>query len=298
MFAFSARKTLRYLIFKIFSAFAEFAERRRDHRAEDDDHPDQIQPDEHNRNNRQSAVNGCVNRVKRDNLRKNAAKEGKQNRGDQRAGQRVADFDFFVGNQDIKDNQRQNGEHARQDGREEEFGADKIVRHKFLERKDIAAHRKAGAQKQRPQRNDGPVEGNLGADAARFVDFEDKVQAVFDGGKQQNGGNDDADDADGGQLGGGVDKLVKVEDDFLLGVGNKVFEQHFLKLGADFRKNRKNRENGQSDGNQRHDCNQRSVAQRGGNAKDHVALGASGQEHGKVFEAESAGFEGFKQLME
>lgn len=54
-----------------------------------------------------------------------------------------------------------------------------------------------------------PVKGNFGCQAARARYFEDEVEAVFNGGEHQNGGNGNADDTDGGQLGGSVNEFGK-----------------------------------------------------------------------------------------
>ena len=114
------------------------------------------------------------------------------------------------------------------------------------------------------------------------MDFEDKVKTVFDSGKQQNGGYGQADDADGGQFGRGVDELVKITADFFSDGRDKVFQQNFLELFADVGKHRKRRKYGQGYCQKRHQGDQGRIAQGRRNAENCVIAGALGKKYQKI----------------
>ena len=167
------------------------------------------------------------------------------------------------------------------------MGVGQVFGHEFLQREQIAAERKSGAEEQGTEGNDRPVKGNFGCQAARARYFEDEVEAVFNGGEHQNGGNGNADDTDGGQLGGSVNEFGKILADFLFNGRNEVAEQKFLYLFFDTVENRKSRKNSQTDSEKRHDGNERSIAQRSGYPEDGVVLGAAAQKKQKF----AGGFE-------
>ena len=98
----------------------------------------------------------------------------------------------------------------------------------------------------------------------------------------QNGGNGNADDTDGGQLGGSVNEFGKILADFLFNGRNEVAEQKFLYLFFDTVENRKSRKNSQTDSEKRYDGNERSIAQRSGYPEDGVVFGRGGSEKTEI----------------
>lgn len=231
--------------------------------AEDDDGPGQIHPDQKDGERGQCAIDGLIGCALHDDEAESLAQKPKQNDGYDGADAGVGNFDLFVGDQHVNHNQGQHGYQARQHIAQKQRRGDDFLRHKTLQGKKVAAQGKGRAQKQRSQSNDGPVQGDFGFDVAGLVYFKYEVEAVFYGGEHQNGGNNQTDDADGGHLGGRIQKVHEIVADFLFDVGNKVFEDKVLKLLLDGRKTRKGRKNGQTYCKQRHNRNQRRVAQRG-----------------------------------
>ena len=241
-------------------AFAIFSDCGGDNGTEDDHRPGAINPNEQDRERRHGAVKGLVGGAGRNGQTEELAEQEKHHHGNHSADNRIGEAYFFVGHQNIEQNQRQGGEQAGNQRAEVKLGADDVFRHKFLQRIDVSAQRERGTEQQRPKGDYGPVEGDFSFDVAGFIYLKYEIEAVFNGGEHQNGGDGDADDTDGGQLSRCINKIGEILADFLFDVGNKVLQDNFLQLFFGPLKDGKSRENGQSDGKQGNNGNQRRIA--------------------------------------
>ena len=260
-----------------------------DNSSENDNDPGTVYPDQQNRYRGHSAVKCFVSGARRNGQPEEFAQGKKHNHRRDCADQGVGDFDFLIRDHHIKQDQRQNRKQTRNDSADKILRGDNVFRHIFPNSIKIAAQRQGGSEQQRPQSNDCPVKGDFGFNIAGFIDFENEVEAVFNGGQHEDSGDGDTDNAKGGQFGGGVNKVRKILADFLFDVGDKIAEDNLLKLFFGTFKNRKSRKNRQADGKKRNDGNQGGVTKRGGNPEDHVALNAAKQKNAKSAESSGPG---------
>lgn len=99
---------------------------------ENDHRPGQIHPDEKNGQSCEGAVEGFVGGCLDHKITESPTQDGEQDDGDKGADDGAADFDLFVGNQDVDKHQKKHRNQRGQEFAEQQLGVGQVFGHEFL----------------------------------------------------------------------------------------------------------------------------------------------------------------------
>ena len=149
--------------------------------AENDNGPGQVHPNQKDGQGGQGTVESFVSGGHGYGTGEAFTEQPEQNNCDQSTEKGVFDMNFFVGNQHINQKQQKKVDGGRQEIAEHNAFAGHVFRHHLLQGEQVAAEGKNGAEQQRTESDDSPVQCYFGGESPRTGDFENEVQAVFNG---------------------------------------------------------------------------------------------------------------------
>ena len=247
------------------------------HRAPGDVHPDQEQRDRRNR-----AVDGLEGRKIRHIEDEPQLQNLEQHRRRDAAGQGVAPAHLPVRHDDVEKGETERRKHEGQKAHQCAEGPfESLDLQDLRNREDIARKRQAAADQQGGQGQDGPVGHQADGQPARHALAPDDVETLLDGAEQHQRGDRQKDDADSGELPGIGHEPGEVLAHDLAGGGNEIGEQELLHGFLHALEDGEGGEGGKADGGQRHDGQQRRVAERGGDGQAAVTAKAPAGMHRK-----------------